>query len=720
MKFFFSIAFTSLIAAIFFACNQPAKQTTDMQPPDAMKRPKQLSAHGDLRVDNYYWMRLSDAQKSASQPDQQTQQVLNYLKEENAYTDTMLSHTDSLQETLFNEMVGRLKKNEASVPYFKNGYWYYNRYEKGKEYPIYCRKKQTLDAPEEIILNVNELAEGHSYYNATGLEISPDNNILAFGEDTLSRRIYTIRFKNLETGEFLNDQIANTTGSGAWANDNQTYFYTSKNKTTLLSEKIHRHKLGTSPESDEMVYHEKDPSYYIGVYKSRSEDYVIIYNSSTLSSDYQILKADNPEGTFKQFTPREDIHEYDITHFNGKFYIRTNWKAKNFRLMATPEDATEKTNWEEIIPHREDVLINEVELFADHTVLQERQKGFTKIRIINRNTGDDHYISFDEPAYTVNIGQNPEPATKQLRFVYNSLTTPRSVFDYNMDTKERELKKRKEVVGGHNPEDYATERLYAKARDGEQIPISMVYRKGFQKDGQSPLLLYGYGSYGATMDPRFRSHLLSLLDRGFAFAIAHVRGSQMMGREWYEDGKMHNKKNTFYDFIDCAEHLINENYTNPDKLYGMGGSAGGLLIGAVANMAPEKFDGLVAAVPFVDVVTTMSDPSIPLTTNEYDEWGNPENKEDYTYMKSYSPYDNVQEQKYPNMLVTTGLFDSQVQYWEPAKWVAKLRDHKTDDNLLLLKTNMGAGHGGASGRYQRYRETALEYAFLLDMAGMVK
>lgn len=713
-----------ILLAVFIllvACTNQKSEEKSMRPdaPVAAKADTVLKEHGQTRIDPYFWMRLTDAQKTAKDPDNHTKKVLAYLNAENDYTKSVMSHTEDLQQKLYDEIVGRIKQTDESVPYLSNGFWYYTRYEEGGEYPIYCRKKGTLDAEEEVLLNVNEMAEGYGYYSAGGIDVSPNNKIMAFAEDTLSRRIYTIRFKNLETGEFLEDQIENTTGSGAWANDNKTFFYTAKNKVSLLSEKIYRHQLGTQPEMDVMVYHEKDPSFYIGVYKSKSDDFVIIYNSSTLVSDYQILDADNPKGDFKQFIPRdENAHEYSIAHFEDKFYIVTNWDATNFRLMETPVNATGKENWKDVIPHRENVLLEGIELFNDFMVVDERENGLTNLRIINQKSGDEHYLDFGEPAYNAFTSVNAEFNTKVLRFGYTSLTTPSSTFDYNMETREKTLLKQQEVVGGHNPEDYVTERLWATVRDGEKVPISIVYKKGYKKDGNGPLLLYGYGSYGATMDASFSPVRLSLLNRGFAFAIAHIRGGQMMGRQWYEDGKMFKKMNTFNDFIDCSKYLIEQDYTSPEHLYAQGGSAGGLLMGAVINLAPELYNGVLAAVPFVDVVSTMWDETIPLTTNEFDEWGNPKELESYEYMMSYSPYDNVTAQDYPNMLVTTGLFDSQVQYWEPAKWVAKLRDMKTDQNTLILDTDMEAGHGGASGRFKRYKTTALQYAFLFNLEGI--
>lgn len=698
-------------------CNEMnTKSDKSNSAPIAEKRPKKLVAHGDTRIDEYYWMRLSDEQKMAKDPDEQTRKVLNYLDEENEYLDQQLGHTMDLQEKLFDEITGRIKKEDESVPYYKNGYWYYTRYETGQEYPVYCRRKETMDNEEEIMLNVNEMAKGHGFYNIGGLSVSPDNQLLAYAEDTLSRRIYTIKFKDLTTGKLLDDEINNTETDIAWANDNKTIFYTSKNEVTLLSEKIKRHTFGDT--NDTVVYHEEDPSFYIGVSRSRSGKYIFISNRSTLVNDYHILRTDNPLGAFRNFTAREKDMLYSIEHVGDEFYILTNWEAKNFRLMKADEEATEKANWEEVLAHRDSVLLEGMELFNNYLVLEEREAGLTSLRIRNRLNGQEHYINFEEEAYATGIFQNPEISSEWLRFAYTSLTTPMSTYDYNMDTREKVLKKREEVVGGHDVTAYTTERIYAKARDGSEVPISIVYKNGFEKNGSGPLLLYGYGSYGITIDPTFRSDRLSLLDRGFAFAIAHVRGGQLLGRQWYEDGKLLKKKNTFYDFIDCAKHLIELKYTSSEHIYAMGGSAGGLLMGAVLNMEPLRFNGIIASVPFVDVVTTMSDPTIPLTTNEYDEWGNPADKEYYNYMMTYSPYDNVEVKEYTNILVTTGLFDSQVQYWEPAKWVAKLRDLKTDNNMLLFNINMEAGHGGASGRFRRYKEVALQYAFLLDLEGI--
>ena len=697
--------------------NSMTKNISGLTPPVAEKMDSVLTAHGDTRIDPYFWMRLSDDQKNAENPDEQTQKVIDYLNAENDFKDKVMSHTEGFQQKLYDEIVGRIKQTDESVPYFNRGYWYYLKYEEGKEYPIYCRKKGSLEATEEIMLDANERAQGHDYYNTSGLNVSPDNKILAFAEDTVSRRIYTYRFKNLETGEILSDEIENTNPGGAWAKDNATFFYTTKNKVSLLSEKIWRHRLGQDNTNDDMVYHEKNPAFYIGVYNTKSDDYIIIYNSSTIVSDYHFLSADDPTGKFRQFTPREKKHEYSISHYNDKFYIVTNWDATNFRLMETPVNATSKENWKEVIAHRDDVLMEGIDIFSNHLVISERSNALTQIRVMDQKNSKEYYLDFGEPAYVASTSTNPEFKTSKLRFTYSSLTTPRSTIDYDMNTKTREVKKQQEVIGGHEPGDYTTERLYADSRDGVKVPISLVYKKGKRKGNETPLLLYAYGSYGHTIDPNFSSVRLSLLDRGFTFAIAHIRGGQAMGRQWYEDGKMFEKKNTFNDFVDCAKFLIHENYTSADHLYAMGGSAGGLLMGAVVNQAPELFNGVIAAVPFVDVVSTMMDETIPLTSNEFDEWGNPKNKDSYDYMLSYSPYDQIEEKDYPNLLITTGLFDSQVQYWEPAKWIAKLRDKKTDNNILIMNTNMEAGHGGASGRFKRYRETALEYAFFLDLEG---
>ena len=697
-------------------------------PPNATKKTHEMTIHGDTRVDDYYWMRLTDEQKSAKDKDSQTQEVLDYINAENAYTQKRLKHTEKFQNDLFDEIVGRIKKDDESVPYLDNGYYYYTRYEKGKEYAIHCRKKGSLDGDEEVIMDENELAEGFDYFAIGSMSVSPDNQWLAFGVDTLSRRFYEINFKNLNTGDILQQTIENTTGGVAWANDNETVFYTSKNKVTLLSEKIYRHKVGSDYKNDALVYTEDDESYYIGVSRSKSGEYIIIYNCSTLVSDYHILRADNPEGDFKNFSPRGAAHEYGIDHYKDKFYIITNWEAKNNRLMETSEDATDMGNWKEVIAHRNDVHLLGLEIFNNHLVISERKDGLRGLRVMNQKTGSDEYINFGEQTYTARISVNEEFNTNILRYGYTSMVTPSSTYDYNMDTGEITLMKQQEVVGGYDQSLYRSERHYAPGRDGQPVPISLVYKKDLKNDptfnnqgapdNPQNLLLYAYGSYGSTRDPYFSSTRLSLLDRGFIYAIAHVRGSQIYGRQSYDDGKMLNKKNTFTDFIDAGKYLVKEGLTDSNHLFAEGGSAGGLLIGAVVNMAPELWKGTIAAVPFVDVVTTMLDASIPLTSNEWDEWGNPEEKKYYDYMLSYSPYDQVEDQIYPNILVTSGFFDSQVQYWEPLKWMAKLRDHWQGENNLYLHMNMDAGHGGKSGRFRRYREVALEYAFLFDLAGI--
>lgn len=718
MKRQLNYLYAALCAAVIMnACN-PAKEETkqdELAAPIAEKKPDTLTGN---RIDNYYWMKLSDEQKNAKQKDEITTKVINYLTRENDYLQAKMKHTEALQEKLYNEIVGRIKQTDESVPYKKNGYWYYTRYQQGQEYPIYCRKKGTLEAAEEILLNVNEMAKGHSYYSIAGLSVSEDNKLLAYGEDSVSRRRYTVYVKDLTTGKLVGEPIANTTGGVTWANDNKTFFYSRKDSITLLPRWIMKHKLGTSPSSDVSVYEEHDDTFYTSIYKTKSKKFLVIASGSTMTSDYQILDANTPDGKFKSFTKRERGLEYSIDHYQDKFYVVTNLDALNFRLMETPDTKTEKANWKEKIAHRDDTLLEGIDIFKDYLVVSERSNASTLLRIINQQTKEEHYMEFTEPAYTIYSSTNLDFDTDLLRYGYTSMTTPNSTYDYNMKTRERKLLKQQEIVGGYNPEDYQTERLWATAADGTKIPMSIVYKKGIKKDGTNPTMLYAYGSYGSSTDPAFSSTNLSLLNRGFIYAIAHIRGGQEMGRQWYENGKMFKKKNTFTDFIDCAQFLIEQKYTSPEHLFASGGSAGGLLMGAVVNMRPELFKGVIAEVPFVDVVTTMLDESIPLTTGEFDEWGNPKNPESYMYMLEYSPYDQVKPQNYPNMLVTTGLHDSQVQYWEPAKWVAKLRDMKTDNNTLLLRTNMETGHGGTTGRFKVYRETAQEFAFILDLAGI--
>jgi oligopeptidase B len=686
-----------------------SEQMTDRAstpPPVAAKRPTPLEMHGQTRVDDYYWLR-----------DRDNPEVIAYLEAENAYRETMTAHTARLQQTLFEEIVERIPQTDVEVPVRIDDFYYYRRYEEELEYPIYARRKGSLDAPEEILLDVNELAEGHDYYSVAGVNVSIEHDILAFASDSVGRRIYTLRFKDLRTGEMLPGRIENVTANSAWAKDNRTIFYTKQHPETLRWYRIYRHVVGTDPSEDEMVYEEADETFSSYVYRTKSKDYIVIGSSQTIADEYRIIDASRPTGTPRVFTPRERGHEHSINHAGDTFYIRTNDGARNFRLMKTPESATSRDNWVEVIPHRENVYLGGFEVFRTLLVVSERENALTQLRIIPFSGEGEHYIRFDEPAYYVSIGENPEYDTEVLRFEYTSMTTPWSVYDYDTSSGERTLMKREEVGGGFNPADYATERVSAVARDGRRIPVSIVYnRHEYRRDGGHPLLLYAYGSYGSSSEPTFNSARLSLLDRGFAWAVAHVRGGQELGREWYEEGKLFHKKNTFTDFIDVAEFLIEQDYADPDRLFAYGGSAGGLLMGAVANMRPELWRGIVAAVPFVDVVTTMLDADIPLTTSEYDEWGNPNRKEDYDYILSYSPYDQVEGKAYPSMLVTTGLHDSQVQYWEPAKWVAKLRAMKTDDNLLLLETDMDSGHGGTTGRFKRHHRTARVWAFLLDLA----
>ncbi|MCK5134469.1 MAG: S9 family peptidase [Bacteroidales bacterium] len=685
------------------------KISNQMEAPVAAKKPKELSIHGDIRIDNYYWLK-----------EREDPEVIAYLEAENSYRESLTKGTESFQKYLFDEIVSRIKQTDESVPYKDNGYYYYVRYEEGKEYPIYCRKKESLKAEEEVMADVNEMAEGYVYYQVAGMSISPDNRYAAIGIDTVSRRKYTIHIKDLKTGAMLSDAIPLTTGVASWANDSKTLFYTQKDDVTLRSRAIYRHTMGTETADDVMVFEEKDETFNTYVFNSKSKKYIIIGSSSTLTNEYRVLTADVPEGEFSVIQPRVRGLEYNISHFGDHFYIITNLDAINFRLMKTPVDRTEKQHWKEVIGHREDVFLEQIEIFKDYLVVEERKEGLNNLRVIRWDNGAEHYINMGEEVYTAGISINTDFDSKLLRYSYSSLTTPNSTFDYHLDTREKTLLKQQEVIGDFNPDNYEAKRLYAKTEDGKKIPMSIVYRKGLELSGENPTLLYGYGSYGHTIDPRFNSSRLSLLDRGFVFALAHIRGSQIYGRRWYEDGKLLKKTNTFTDFNDCAEHLIQENYTNPENLFALGGSAGGLLMGAVINLQPELYKGVIAAVPFVDVVTTMLDEDVPLTTSEYDEWGNPNQEEYYHYMLSYSPYDQVEAKDYPNLLVTTGLHDSQVQYWEPAKWVAKLRDMKTDDNLLLLYCNMETGHGGASGRFERYKETAMEYAFILKLSGIKK
>ncbi len=695
----------------FATAQNPKDLKKDVTPPVAQKIAKELQAHKSVRVDDYYWMN-----------DKKNPEVISYLEEENDYNQKVTLNSKDFQEKLFKEMKSRIKEDDESVPYKLNGYWYLTRYQTEKDYPIYSRKNNSLDASEEILFDVNKMAEGFEYYSLGGLNVTRDNKLVAFGLDTLGRRNYVIQIKNLESGEIFPEKIIATTGGSTWANDNKTLFYTKKDSKTLRSNQIYKHILGTDPIMDSLVYEEEDETFNTYIYKSKSNKYLIIGSSSTLTSEYRILDADNPEGVFEVFQPRKRGLEYGISHYGDYFYVVTNKDgATNYKLMKSPVDNTGMENWIEVIPHREDYMLEDIDIFKKYLVVSERHNGLNKIKIILWDKNESYYLPFDNETYTAFTSINPDFDTDILRYNYNSLNTPTSVIDFNMATKESKVLKEQEVLGGKfDKNNYITERVWAKALDGTKIPVSLIYRKGIKMDGSNPLLQYGYGSYGSTIDPYFSSVRLSLLDRGFIYAIAHVRGGEYLGRPWYEDGKLLNKMNTFTDFIDVSKYLIDQNYTSKENLYAMGGSAGGLLVGAVVNMAPELYKGVIAAVPFVDIITTMMDESIPLTTGEYDEWGNPNNKEYFDYMMSYSPYDNVKAQDYPNMLVTTGLHDSQVQYWEPAKWVAKLRDLKTDNNILLFQVNMDAGHGGVSGRFEALKEVAEEYAFLLDLQGITE
>ena len=685
--------------------------------PILRKESKVLSVHGHDRVDPYYWIRLSDEQKNAETKDVITQEVEAYLNKENEYTSKVLAHTDDLQETLFNEIIGRIKQTDMSVPYFDNEYFYLTRFEEGKEYAIHGRKKGTLEAEEELLIDENVQAEGCDFYAMGGRSISPDNKIMVYGEDRIGRRQYTLRFRDLTTGSDIWDEIPNTTGVAVWANDNKTIFYTIKDNA-LRPYKIMKHILGTDIASDVVVHHEPDETFRAFVFKSKSKEYIIAGSWATLTQEFKYLDADQPEDSFSLFQERIKGLEYSIDHYNDHWYIRTNKDgATNYKLMKTALENTTVEYWEDVFPYDAEVFIEDVEIFADFLVISERANGNTRLRVIRWDDGHAHFIDFGQEAYMAYTSVNKAFDTDLLRLGFTSMITPNTIYDYNMNTRELTLLKQQEVVGGFNEEEYDSEKLMVTARDGELVPLSIVYKKEFKPDGTNPLLLYAYGSYGHSMDPYFSSARLSLLDRGFSFAIAHVRGGQEMGRTWYDSGKLLVKKNTFNDFVDCGKSLIDQRYVSENQLYAMGGSAGGLLMGVVINSDPYLWRGVVAAVPFVDVVTTMLDESIPLTTGEFDEWGNPKIKAYYDYILSYSPYDNIQKMDYPHILVTSGYHDSQVQYWEPTKWAAKLREFNTADTQILLYTNMDSGHGGKSGRFRRFRETAMEYAFFLDLAG---
>jgi oligopeptidase B len=683
--------------------------------PNPKKEPFQFEEFGQKREDNYHWMRLTDDQKEASEKDEQTRGVLEHLHSENAYFKEETKSTESLREELFKEIKSRVKEDDQSVPYFKKGYHYISKYEKGKQYPIYVRRKELMSNPEELLFDVNIMAKGHEYYNLGGMSISPDNCFAIFGEDTVSRRQYNLKLKDLRNGQIRDLGISNTNGSAVWASDSKTIFFTENDQSTLRSNKIFRFRLGEDA-APVLVFEEKDEAFNTFVTKTKSETFIVVGSFSTNSTEYRFVSAESPENPFKVIQERTADLEYSVAHYEDYFYILTNAnKATNFKLVKTPIGQTELENWKDVIPHRESVLLEDISIFKDFLVLEERKNGLNLIRIKFWDNSQDYYLPFEEETYSAYVYSNPEYDTDKIRYGYNSMTTPSSVIDYNLTDGTKEIKKEQEIPGGYNKEEYKSKRLWVSARDGEKIALSVVYHKDTILNEDTPVLLYAYGAYGYTVDDSFSLSRISLLNRGFVFALAHVRGGEYLGRPWYDNGRLLNKKNTFYDFIDCAEYLIGNSMGSANHLYAMGGSAGGLLVGAVANMRPDLFNGIVAQVPFVDVVSTMLDASIPLTTGEYDEWGNPNIKEYYDYIKSYSPYDNVTRQSYPTMLVTTGYFDSQVQYWEPAKWVAKLRDSNSSQSKILFHIDMETGHGGASGRFDAIKETARDFAFLISL-----
>jgi oligopeptidase B len=702
-------SFFLFVSTMFvISCNNEIKPPlkNSIIPPVADKIPVSFKKFNDIRIDDYYWLK-----------ERENPEVIDYLERENDYYEKMTSHTLDLQNKLFKEIKDKIKEDDESVPYFLNGYWYKTKYKEGLDYPVYTRFKDSINNKEEILFDCNELAKKHDYFNLSNFQISPDNKIVAFSTDVVSRRLYSVQFKNLETGKVYSDKIINSSGSFAWANDNSTLFYTSRDVNTLRNDKIFKHVLNTDYENDELVYFEKDETFYTNVSKSKSKKFIIISSFSTLTSEFQFLPADNINESFKLFNKRKRGVEYSINHYDDHFYIITNKdKAYNYKLMKTKISETSSENWTDVVEHRENVLIEGIDIFKDHLVVSERIDGLNRINIKKWDDSENYFLNFDNETFSSNTTTNLDFNSKKLKYAYNSLNEPYSVIEFDMITKEKTVLKQHKVLDKNFSKDnYVTERIWADSQDGNQIPISLIYKKGIKRDGSNPLLIYGYGSYGNTIDPSFSISRLSLLDRGFIYAISHVRGSEYLGRDWYENGKLLNKKNSFNDFVDSTKFLISEGYTSPEHCYAYGGSAGGLLMGAVINMAPELYNGVIAAVPFVDVITTMLDETIPLTTSEYDEWGNPNQKEYYEYMMSYSPYDNVSKLKYPNLLVTTGLHDSQVQYWEPAKWVAKLRDYKQDQNYLFLNTNMETGHGGSSGRFEAIKDLAKEYAFLFDL-----
>ena len=704
-RFFFPFIY-SITFALGCNSNYKSMPNSNISPPVANLVPYQHKIHDHIRIDPYYWLNQRD-----------NPEVLDYLDRENDYYQKMTAHTQAFQEELYKEMRARIKEDDSSVPYFYNGYWYITRYEEGKDYPVYVRKKEVLNATEEILFNCNEMAKGLAYFRLVGISVSPDNTKVAFGVDTVSRRQYTIKVKDLESGEILKTKIENTTGGSVWAADNASLFYNKKDEQTLRSKAVYKHHINVPEQEDQLVYNEADETYAVYVSASKSRKYIFISSHSTTTSEHRFIKSDQPEATFKVVHPRTSGLEYNVAHFGDHFYIHTNLnEATNFQIMRTAVDQTNSKFWDPLLPHREDVLIEDIELFDQYWVVNERENGLSRLRIMRWDDTADYYLPIEEETYSLNFSFNPEFRSNQLRYVFNSLTTPSSVIEFDMASQQKTILKTQEVLGGDfDPSHYVSKRLWADARDGSKIPISLVHHKDTQLSETTAILQYSYGSYGHTIDPSFSSNRLSLLDRGFAFAIAHIRGGEYLGRDWYENGKLLKKKNTFYDFIDCSKFLIEQKYTSPEHLYANGGSAGGLLMGVVINLAHDLYNGVIADVPFVDVVTTMLDDTIPLTTSEYDEWGNPNKKEYYDYMLSYSPYDQVKTQDYPHLLVTSGLHDSQVQYFEPTKWVARLRANKTDQNLLFLDTNMKAGHSGASGRFDSLKELAKKFAFIIDL-----
>ncbi|WP_350607638.1 S9 family peptidase [Pseudoalteromonas sp. MER144-MNA-CIBAN-0113] len=676
--------------------------------PIAKKQPHALTTHAKTRSDDYYWMRDDERQNA---------EILAHLAQENAYCDEQLAAIKPLQNTLFEELKGRIVKDDNTVPVKDGQYWYHSEVRGDDEYARHYRSSSMAMANKALLLDVNELANGYEFYELGEVALSPNEQLMAYSEDTDGRRIYTVRFKDLSSNKMLDDVLEITEGQVVWANDNKTVFYVKKDLKTLLGYQVFRHELGTEQHQDVLVYEEQDSSFFMGLGKSRDESLIIIDLASTETNDMWILDANQPHGEFTALMPREEGHEFDIDKLGDTFYIVTNWQAKNFRLMtATSNTIADKSQWQTHTPHRENVLLEGVELFNDFLVLSEREQGQARFVVVNKNA-ERMNLEFDDPCYYAAIAMNPEPNVAHARIYYSSLTTPGSLYNVDLTTGEKTLLKQQKVLGDFNAGDYQSERLMVSARDGVKVPVSLVYRKdSFKQDGSNPLFQYGYGAYGITIDPSFSSTSLSLLDRGFVYAIAHVRGSEMLGRSWYEHGKKQHKQNSFNDFIDVTKALTEQGYGNKSKVFASGGSAGGLLMGAVANQAPELYCAMGCHVPFLDVLTTMLDESIPLTTNEYDEWGNPNDPHFYEIIEAYSPYDNISAQHYPNILVTTGLHDSQVQYWEPMKWVAKMREYKTDDNILVFKTDMDAGHGGASGRFKSLEEKALEMAFFIALS----